>query len=147
LTAGTFAATVTISAADALVPPIAIDLAAVVVKQAIAVEPASVKFGKVDVGTTAPRQSFTVTNTSPVALAIGSVAADDPAFEVVNGYFGPIPPGGSATFDVLFHPAAAGTFSGRIAVTLAGSAVPDAEIRVGGTGEKPKKRRDGPGAC
>jgi hypothetical protein len=135
---GAYTSKLKISATDASIPAISIDLAAQVAKRTIKVKPTNVKFGKTNVGETAT-DTVTVTNDSPVAVAIAQAVSLDATFEVRNVNTTPIAPGGSTTFDVVFHPLAATNYDGEIQITLAGSATADAVVPVSGVGTVKKK--------
>jgi hypothetical protein len=139
-TAGSFSATVTIPMVNPGVPGVTLTLSAQTVRQTIAVGPNHLKFGKIAVGATPPALVATVTNTSTAPLSLDRVTSDDPAFDIVDVDRSVVPPGGTAAFTVVFRAAAAGNYQTRIAVTIAGSASADAEIKASGMVEMPKKK-------
>lgn len=76
------------------------------------VEPASLSFGNVLLGTVR-QDSLTVTNSGPVNLVIGSVTSSNPRFSILPAS-GVIPSGERATFYVLFTPQVSGPASGTV---------------------------------
>ena len=74
-------------------------------------------FGQTEWGTTITK-SFTLTNPTPEPMAIGSVAVSGDAFSGPAGISAPLqlPPGGSASFDVVFAPKVAGQASGTLSI-------------------------------
>jgi Abnormal spindle-like microcephaly-assoc'd, ASPM-SPD-2-Hydin len=81
----------------------------------VGVRPASLSFGSVTVNTTSSAASVVVTNNGGQAVSILQVSASLPEFVVISPAM-PITldPHGSASFQVVFQPDAAKTFSGSI---------------------------------
>ncbi len=64
-------------------------------------------FPATTVGNSSTR-TFTIQNTGSANLTLGSFTSSDGVFTINNAPAGPIAPGGSATFDVVFTPTATG---------------------------------------
>ncbi len=70
-------------------------------------------FGVSPIGTTAPQQTFTITNVGDEALTVGTVTL--PAgFTLITAPAGSVAVGGSTTFTVALVNTATGTYSGKI---------------------------------
>ncbi len=84
--------------------------------------PATLAFGAVAVGTSAVKQTVTVSNAGGIAATSVAVANSNAArFAVSNNTCGPLlANGASCTLDVVYSPAAVGADSGTLAVSHAG---------------------------
>lgn len=130
---GTFSGDLVITS-DAATSPTLVPLSCTGVAPAIAVDPTSLEFGNVRVGT--PRlASVTVSNPGSDTLVISSALADG-AFTVVNAPSF-IVPGGSATIDVQFLPAAEGPAAGDLTI-VSDAATSPTVVPLSGTGVAPK---------
>jgi hypothetical protein len=87
---------------------------------AVSLNPTSVNFGSVDVGTVSPQQSVTLTNTGNATLNITSVTTASP-FTVNNHCSSTLNAGDSCTIALNFAPTAGGTANGTL--TIADSAL------------------------
>jgi hypothetical protein len=85
------------------------------IQAGVGVKPASLSFGSVTVNTTSPAATVVVTNNGGQAVSILQVASSLPEFIVISPAT-PIMlgPHGSISFQVVFQPDAATTFSGSI---------------------------------
>src|SRR5438034_8143110 len=85
------------------------------IQAGVGVKPASLSFGSVTVNTTSSAASVVVTNNGGQAVSILQVSSSLPEFIVISPAM-PITlgPHGSASFQVVFQPDAAKTFSGSI---------------------------------
>lgn len=95
------------------------------------VSQSSIAFGNIHVDSS-DAESVLVTNTGIVALNISSVTSDHPEFSVTPGN-GTVPPGGSKTFSISFHPTTSGSKTGNIVFSHNASSSPDS-VAVNGTG-------------
>jgi hypothetical protein len=74
-------------------------------------------FPNTTVGGTPSTRTYTILNTGGTPLTLSAPNSTDPAF-VISGFpAGPIPGGSSATFDVVFAPTSATTFTSTISFT------------------------------
>jgi hypothetical protein len=134
-----FSATLEVESDDASHPRVEVSLSGKAVGSYLAVEPSSWDFEGVEVGSRSEPRTFTVTNVSSSPRTVDHVEATSAAFEVQTGGLlaTPIAPGGSASFQVLFHPESAGPASGEVRLTLREESTPDAVLAVSGTGGSP----------
>jgi hypothetical protein len=82
--------------------------------------PATLTFGSTIVGSSAPAQALTLSNTGNAALPIASIAiggANASSFTQTNTCGASLAAGASCTLTVAFSPAAAGSFSATLSVT------------------------------
>ncbi len=70
-------------------------------------------FGSVRINSTLTR-TFTIQNTGSANLTLGAFSSTNGLFTVVNAPTGPIAPAGSASFDIVFSPTAAGAQTSTI---------------------------------
>jgi Cep192 domain 4/Abnormal spindle-like microcephaly-assoc'd, ASPM-SPD-2-Hydin len=106
------------------------------IQAGVGLKPASLSFGSVTVNTTSSAASVVVTNNGGQAVSILQVSSSLPEFVVISPAM-PITlgPHGSASFQVLFQPDAAKTFSGSIVFsTSRTNANGTQSIPVSGTG-------------
>ncbi len=98
--------------------------------------PTSLSFGSVTVGSS-KSLSGTLTNSGGTSLTISAASASGTGF-TLSGLTVPVTlnPGQSATFSVLFAPAASGSVSGSVSITSNGSN-PNLSIPLSGTGVAP----------
>jgi hypothetical protein len=106
------------------------------IQAGVGLKPASLSFGSVTVNTTSSAASVVVTNNGGQAVSILQISSSLPEFVVISSAM-PITldPHGSASFQVVFQPDAAKTFSGSIVFSTSrtnGSGTPS--ISVSGTG-------------
>ncbi len=99
----------------------------------LTIAPASYNFGSVVDGQT-KSQNFTVTNTGAASLSISELSIAGSAYSV-SGFSAPmsITPGGSATFNVLFAPTAAGPLTGTVSISSNAPSSPNT-VALSGTG-------------
>lgn len=104
----------------------------------LSVSPASHDFGEVDVGSTSPAQTFTLTNTGGAALTptitvTGTWAAD---FQVQNDTCSgqSLPPGGTCTLQVVFSPSNEGMESAQLLVGSTDPGTGTLDVPLSGTG-------------
>jgi hypothetical protein len=91
-------------------------------------------FGSTPVGQNISR-TFTIHNTGGSELTLSDPASSDAQFVIQNFPAGPIAPGGSATFDVIFTPASAATVTAAISFENNDSDEATYNFDVAGTGE------------
>jgi uncharacterized repeat protein (TIGR01451 family) len=99
--------------------------------------PSSLTFPATFVGATSSPQVVTVSNTGNAPFSISGVVGSNAEFPFATGCGGSLGPSQSCDIAVEFHPTAAGTFAGTIAVFSDASGSPH-RISVSGTGtERP----------
>lgn len=132
----TFSATLVVESDDASQPRVEVPLSGKAVRGSLALEPTSWDFGRVDVGTRSEPRTFTVTNVSSSPRTVERVQPASAAFEVEAGALqgATLEPGGSATFQVVFHPEEVGAVSDDVQLTLRMESTPDAVLAVEGSG-------------
>jgi MYXO-CTERM domain-containing protein len=134
--ARTFSATLVVESDDASRPRVEVPLSGKAVSSSLAVEPLSWDFGTATLGSRSEPKTFTVTNVSSAPRTVDRVQSTSAAFEVEAGGLQAttLAPGASATFQVFFHPEAAGPTSGEVRLTLRGESTPETVLAVSGTG-------------
>jgi phospholipase C len=80
---------------------------------AVSLNPQTLNFGNVVVGTTSPAQKITLNNTGTTMLTFASITASSNYGETDNCLTG-VPPGGHCAINVTFTPPGVGTFAGTI---------------------------------
>ena len=81
----------------------------------VAVSQTSLTFAAQPVGTTSTAINFTVTNTTPIPLNIGAIAASGD-FAQTNTCVSPLPAGANCSVSVTFTPTATGTRTGTFSI-------------------------------
>jgi Abnormal spindle-like microcephaly-assoc'd, ASPM-SPD-2-Hydin len=101
----------------------------------VELNPTSLSFGSVAVNTASPSASIVVTNNGKQTISIEEITSSLPEF-VVSGISLPLSLGPQSTtsFSVVFQPAAAATYSGKIRITLSGRDRSAGTVSVTGTG-------------
>jgi hypothetical protein len=105
----------------------------------VTISPASVNFGKVNVGTASTTKSATLTNTGSVTLNVSSIAitgANPTDFSQTNNCPSSLIAGAHCTITVRFSPLVTGNLSASVTVTDNATGSPQA-ITLIGTGVKP----------
>jgi Abnormal spindle-like microcephaly-assoc'd, ASPM-SPD-2-Hydin len=105
----------------------------------VSLSPASMNFGKVNVGTTSASKSATLTNTGTIAVAISSIAimGTDPAdFAETNDCPSSLNAGAKCTITVTFAPQVTGGLSASVTVTDNATGSPQT-IALTGSGVRP----------
>jgi large repetitive protein len=121
---------------DAATSPTSISLAGAGVAPAIAVDPTSLAYGTVRVGTTQARD-VTITNTGTDTLAISSITASgSAAFQLVDPAPILVAPGGSLVVTVDFTPPTVGSFLANVTI-VSDAATSPTVIPLTGTGVAP----------
>lgn len=116
------------------------DPACVATTPAIRLDPGTLSFGNVTVGTTSGASTSAVRNTGTATLAVTAIAGcTSPATSAEFAFTSPalpfdVAPGASATLSVTYAPTALGTDTGCIAVTSNASNGPTTNLAVSGTG-------------
>jgi pseudomonalisin len=106
---------------------------------AASLAPSSISFGTVAIGSTAPAQAVTLTNSGTATLAISSIAmagANPGEFSQTNNCGSSVAPGASCTIWVWFTPAAASVRSASLMLTDNATGSPQS-IRLSGNGLTP----------
>jgi hypothetical protein len=85
----------------------------------ISISPTALGFGTVATGSSSAAQAVTVTNTGTAAAPVGSIATSGD-FRQTNTCGGSIAAGASCTVNVTFTPAATGTRTGNLTLTISG---------------------------
>ena len=121
---------------DAATAAPAVALTGTGVQPALSLSATSAAFGDVRVGTTAPAQTVTVTNTGtgPLSVTGVSLGGTDPTEFTASGCVAAVAPGGTCSIVLTFTPGATGARSAT--VTVASNAGP-ATIALTGTGVAP----------
>jgi photosystem II stability/assembly factor-like uncharacterized protein len=85
---------------------------------AISVSPAQITFPPTLVNTTSAPVTVTINNPGTAALLISDISTQNPPFAITNPSpnIGNVPPGGHASFDVIFSPTGPGPFSGNLTI-------------------------------
>src|SRR5439155_322483 len=137
--AGSATGTLSISAAGS-VYPVSLAGTGTAPVTAVSVSPTSLSFGSVTVGTTTAAQTVQITNTGTTGVLVGTVTATDP-FAVSQNYClangswnGVMAPGTHCDLFVVFAPALAGSATGTLSISAAGSVYP---VSLAGTGAAP----------
>src|ERR1700739_4970728 len=101
----------------------------------VSLSPSVLSFGSVSVGTLSSPQGITVMNTGGQTVTLQSLASNNSQF-IVTGPSLPITlgPGEGTSFQIVFAPTSAGTFSGSISVSLNRWSQKAGSIAVSGTG-------------
>lgn len=109
-------------------------LSVTVNKQTMDVNPTTLDFGSLNVGTASSSQQLTVTNASGGAMKILSVAAAGDFSETDNcGSSSPLQPGGTCEINVTFTPGGAGARVGKVTIANSFNVIPSS-IGLSGTG-------------
>ncbi len=106
------------------------------VKAGLQISASFISFGAVTVGTSAPVQTFVLTNNSASALPISSLAltGNDPSDFVVNGSCpASLAPSGTCSLQIAFNPTGTGRRVAGLAIAN-GSSIPMLLTEVSGTG-------------
>ena len=136
---GSATATLTVSGAQLM--PMAVTLSGIGVSPALAVQPATLDFGSVQVGTASAPETVTVTNGGGATLTLDAIASGDSLFAVDTSKTElTLGAGRSTTFAVVYSPIAKVSSIGQIGVTLKGQTKPAATVRASGSGVIPGQR-------
>jgi Abnormal spindle-like microcephaly-assoc'd, ASPM-SPD-2-Hydin len=109
----------------------------------LAVDPSSVSFGTVPVGT-AQAKTVTLLNPGLTGVALSGMQAADPAFTIESAQMQTtIPAGGTVTAKVTFTPTEAKSYDSQIVVT---SGNQQSTISLSGTGQKKSQPQPAPGS-
>lgn len=109
-------------------------LSVTVNKRTMDVNPTTLDFGSLNVGTASSSQQLTVTNASGGAMKILSVAAAGDFSETDNcGSSSPLQPGGTCEINVTFTPGGAGARVGKVTIANSFNVIPSS-IGLSGTG-------------
>jgi hypothetical protein len=101
----------------------------------IAVTPASLAFGAVNVNTTSPAQAITVTNTGTAPLNVTALTTSSPRYVASpSGTLPSIAPGHSATVQVTFTPTAVQSYSATLTMTTNDPSHPTVSVPLTGSG-------------
>jgi hypothetical protein len=107
----------------------------------LALNPTSVDFGPVTLGTTSPNKNVSLNSTATLGFT-GTVTSDNPAFLVTPASFS-LSAGGAQAFTLNFRPPATGAASGTLTFSLTSTSVSAAAfqtsltLQVTGTGQAP----------
>jgi hypothetical protein len=104
---------------------------------AVTMSPTSLSFGTVSVGNTSAVKVITVTNNTPTALPINSVAASGDYIATTGGSLpcgANIPANSICTLGVQFSPTVTGTISGVLTLSYSGGSSPQ-NVTLTGTGQ------------
>jgi hypothetical protein len=105
------------------------------IQAAVGVKPASLSFGSVAVNTTSSAATVVVTNNGGQTTSILQVSSSLPEFVVISPTMPvTLDPHGSASFQVVFQPDAARTFTGSIVFSTSRTNGSTQSISVSGTG-------------
>ncbi len=129
---GGAAAILTVSSSTLGVAPASISLnGSGVLATGLATNPAQIAFPVVAAGQSSPAQPVTVTNSSSYAIGSVSLAAPAPFSVTQNTCTGALAAGANCTANIVFQPAAPGSFTGELTVSSPAVA---AQATVGLTG-------------
>ncbi len=90
----------------------------VIGQPAISVSPSQITFPPTPINTRSAPVTVTITNSGTVGLLISDISTQTP-FAIINpssNIGASIPPGGTASFDMIFTPTVAGPFSGSVTI-------------------------------
>jgi hypothetical protein len=104
-------------------------------KPVIALNPTSLAFGEVVVGTVSAPRSVTVSNTGTANLAFSSVGTTNARFAAANGCPASLAPGANCTIGVTFAPTAVGALAANLVIVTNASNTPNAAVTLSGTGK------------
>ncbi|MBI5482195.1 MAG: choice-of-anchor D domain-containing protein, partial [Deltaproteobacteria bacterium] len=132
---GTELATLVVTADDPLVPEARVSLSGAGMAPELAIDPAALDFGEVEVGGAPAWRTVTITNRSVDNVSVTAIAAEGSAsFQPGADLPWTLPPGGSMTATVAFAPTAAGTAAARIALSLEGLGATTLAVPASGQG-------------
>nr|HEX4312578.1 choice-of-anchor D domain-containing protein [Kofleriaceae bacterium] len=133
--AATSAATIDFGTTDLAIPEALVGVGGRAATTFVVVDHGSLDFGSIEVGGRSGAKTVTIENATTSPVTIASVTSADAQFVVdASAISGPLAPGATATFTVVFAPASEGSASSAAAVTLAGASMPELSVALTGTG-------------
>jgi len=108
----------------------------------ISVTPASHDFGSLDVGSSSPAQTFTVSNTGDADLVIGNIfptGTNTTEFSIQNDNCSnqTLTPSGTCTADIIFSPTSEGSKSANRSIPSNDPDTPQSNVQLTGVGNSP----------
>ena len=115
-------------------PSLTVNLTGTGLDTTATISPTAATFAATDIGGTSPAQTFTVTNTSTVSIAVGSITLSGDFAQTATTCGATLAAGATCTVSVDFVPTAAGTRTGSVTVVDGSTANPALVAQLTGTG-------------